>query len=188
MLEPKGFLKVQRQDVKRRPVQQRIHDFEELELPLTPEDIRRQTARCMNCGIPFCHGFGCPLANRIPEFNEFLYHGQWQKACDNLHSTNNFPEITGRVCPAPCESACTLGINDEPVLIKHIELQIVERGFEEGWIQPLQPREKTSKKIAINWCVICLGILMIICAPIKEPITEKIAAIKPTLKSTFLPK
>jgi NAD(P)H-dependent glutamate synthase small subunit len=149
MPEPKGFLKYGRQSVERREVAERIQDFAELELPLTPDDIRTQASRCMNCGIPFCHGFGCPLDNRIPEFNELLYNDQWQRACDNLHSTNNFPEITGRVCPALCETACTLGINDEPVLIRKIELQVVERGFEEGWIKPLLPREKTGKRVAI---------------------------------------
>ena len=103
----------------------------------------------MDCGIPFCHGAGCPLKNNIPELNELVYKGKWQQACELLHSTNNFPEITGRVCPAPCETACTLSINDEPVLIRHIEFQIVERGFREGWIKPLPARQKTGKKVAV---------------------------------------
>jgi NAD(P)H-dependent glutamate synthase small subunit len=134
MGEIKGFLK---------------YDFAELDLPLTPEQIHQQTARCMDCGIPFCHGAGCPLKNNIPELNELVYKGKWQQACDLLHSTNNFPEITGRVCPAPCETACTLSINDKPVLIRHIEFQIVERGFQEGWIKPLPAKQKTSKKVAV---------------------------------------
>jgi glutamate synthase (NADPH/NADH) small chain len=103
----------------------------------------------MDCGVPFCHGAGCPLANRIPEFNDLIYRGRWREASDNLHSTNNFPEITGRICPAPCESACTLGINDDPVLIRHIEYQVAERAFAEGWIRPLPAEKKTGKRVAI---------------------------------------
>lgn len=149
MGETKGFLKYKRQEVSHRPVQERIRDFSELELPLTPDQVREQAARCMDCGIPFCHGVGCPLANSIPDINDLIYKGRWRQACQMLHSTNNFPEITGRVCPAPCEAACTLSINDEPVLIKHIEYQIVERGFEEGWIKPLPAEHKTGKRVAI---------------------------------------
>ena len=149
MGEVKGFLKYKRQEVGHRPVEQRIHDFTEIDLPLTPDQIHRQTARCMDCGIPFCHGAGCPLKNCIPDLNELVYKGKWQQACELLHSTNNFPEITGRVCPAPCETACTLSINDEPVLIRHIEFQIVERGFREGWIKPLPAKQKTGKKVAV---------------------------------------
>jgi NAD(P)H-dependent glutamate synthase small subunit len=103
----------------------------------------------MDCGLPFCHGVGCPLRNCIPEINELIYKDKWEQACQLLHSTNNFPEITGRVCPAPCETACTLSINDEPVLIRHIEFQIVERGFREGWIKPEPPAEKTGKRVAV---------------------------------------
>jgi glutamate synthase (NADPH/NADH) small chain len=149
MGEVKGFIKYKRQPVGYRPVEERIHDFNELDLPLTPDEIRQQARRCMDCGIPFCHGAGCPLGNLIPDFNELIYRGRWEQACRLLHSTNNFPEITGRLCPAPCETACTLGISDEPVLIKHIEYQIVERGFEEGWIKPERPSHKTSKRIAV---------------------------------------
>lgn len=149
MGEVKGFLKYTRQDVGHRPVAERVRDFAESDLPLTPEDIQRQAARCMDCGIPFCHGAGCPLKNSIPDMNELVYRNRWKQACDYLHSTNNFPEITGRVCPAPCESACTLAINDDPVLIKHIEFQIVERGFEEGWIKPLLAPRKTRKKVGV---------------------------------------
>ena len=149
MGEPKAFLKHKRQAVGYRAVEERIHDFEELDLPLTPDQIRLQARRCMDCGIPFCHGSGCPLGNLIPDFNELIYKDRWEQACRLLHSTNNFPEITGRLCPAPCETACTLGISDEPVLIKHIEYQIVERGFEQGWIKPERPSEKTGKRVAV---------------------------------------
>src|SRR5512146_1522468 len=149
MGEIKGFLKHKRQPVEHRPVEERIHDFNEIDLPLTPEAIHRQAARCMDCGIPFCHGAGCPLGNNIPDMNEAVYKGQWEKACRILHETNNFPEITGRICPALCESSCTLSISDEPVLIRHIEYQVVERGFEEGWIKPLPASRKTGKRVAI---------------------------------------
>ncbi len=145
----KGFLKYKRQDVSKRPVAERIRDFNELELPLTPDEIHQQAARCIGCGIPFCHGSGCPVANAIPDFNDLVYHDRWRRACELLHSTNNFPEFTGRVCPAPCETACTLAINDDPVMIRQIELQIVERGFEQGWIEPLLPYEKTGKRVAV---------------------------------------
>lgn len=149
MGEVKGFLKHKRQDVSHRPVDDRIHDFAELDLPLTPEQIHQQTARCMDCGVPFCHGMGCPLGNNIPDFNELVYKNKWRQACELLHSTNNFPEITGRVCPAPCEASCTLCISDSPVLIRHIEFQIVERGFKEGWIKPVIAKKKTGKKVAV---------------------------------------
>ncbi|MBN1975676.1 MAG: glutamate synthase subunit beta [Sedimentisphaerales bacterium] len=149
MAEPKAFLKYKRQNVGYRPVKERILDFKELNLPLTPDQIHKQAARCMDCGIPFCHGSGCPLRNFIPDFNELIYKNRWQQACNLLHSTNNFPEITGRLCPAPCETACTLGISDDPVLIRHIEYQIVERGFEEGWIKPQPAEQKTGKRIAV---------------------------------------
>jgi glutamate synthase (NADPH/NADH) small chain len=149
MGEIKGFLKYQRQDVGHRPIEERIHDFDEFDLPLTPEQIRQQAARCMDCGIPFCHGLGCPLRNFIPDLNDLIYQGNWKEACDLLHSTNNFPEITGRVCPAPCETACTLAISDQPVSIRHIEFQIVERGFAEDWIRPQMAAQKTGKRIAI---------------------------------------
>ncbi len=149
MGELKGFLKYQRQEVGHRPVEERVHDFNEIDLPLTPEAIRRQAARCMDCGIPFCHGAGCPVGNSIPDMNEFVYKGQWEQACRILHETNNFPEVTGRICPAPCETACTLSVSDHPVLIRHIEYQIVERGFREGWIKPLPASRKTGKRVAI---------------------------------------
>ena len=149
MGEVKGFLKYKRRDTEHRAVVERVLDFKEVELPLTPDEIHRQAARCVDCGIPFCHGAGCPLKNNIPDINELVFKGRWQEACEHLHSTNNFPEITGRVCPAPCEAACTLSINDEPVLIRHIEFQIVERGFQEGWIRPLPAAKKTGRRVAV---------------------------------------
>jgi NAD(P)H-dependent glutamate synthase small subunit len=149
MGEIKGFLKYKRHPTGYRPIEERIHDFNELELPLSPDQIQQQAARCMDCGIPFCHGVGCPLMNFIPDLNDLIYQGNWQEACELLHSTNNFPEITGRVCPAPCETACTLAISDQPVLIRHIEFQIVERGFAEGWIKPMPAAKKTGKRVGI---------------------------------------
>jgi len=149
MGEIKDFIKYKRRPVGYRAVEERIHDFKELDLPLTPDEITQQARRCMDCGIPFCHGAGCPLGNLIPDFNELVFKGHWEQASRLLHATNNFPEITGRLCPAPCETACTLGISDEPVLIKHIEYQIAERGFEQGWITPERPSEKTGKRVAV---------------------------------------
>lgn len=149
MANARGFLEYQRQPVRYRPIKDRVKDYSEIEIPLTPDDLTRQAARCQDCGIPFCHGTGCPVANLIPEFNDLVYIGKWKEACDVLHSTNNFPEITGRICPAPCETACTLAVNDQPVLIRHIEFQIVERGFQEGWIVPLVPGQKTGKRVAV---------------------------------------
>ena len=140
----------QRQSPGYRPVEVRIADYQEIEIPLTPDEIKQQASRCIDCGIPFCHGTGCPVRNMIPEFNDLVYQGRWQSGVRNLHSTNNFPEITGRICPAPCETACTLAINDKPVTIRHIEFQIVERGFAEGWIVPLKPpQSKPAKRVAV---------------------------------------
>jgi NAD(P)H-dependent glutamate synthase small subunit len=149
MAEIKGFLRYKRKKTGYRPIEQRVLDYHEVELTLTPDDIMQQAARCIDCGIPFCHGVGCPLGNNIPEFNDYVYKNQWRQACDLLHSTNNFPEITGRICPAICETACTLSINDEPVFIRHIEFQIVERGFREGWIKPIIAPQKTGKRVAV---------------------------------------
>ncbi len=149
MAKTKGFLEYNRQPVGHRPIEERTGDFREIEIPLSPDDIKKQAARCSDCGIPFCHGTGCPIKNRIPEFNELVFQGRWRQACENLHSTNNFPEITGRVCPAPCETSCTLAVNDQPVLIRHIEYQIVERGFAEGWIKPLLAGQKTGRQAAV---------------------------------------
>ncbi len=149
MAKPTGFLEYNREEVPYRPVEERLKDYFEVEVPLSAEAMNCQSARCMDCGIPYCHSMGCPLNNRIPEFNDCVYKGRWKDACDILHSTNNFPEVTGRVCPAPCEAACTLNIDEAPVLIRHIEDQIVEKGFEEGWIKPLIAEVKTGKRVAI---------------------------------------
>ncbi len=149
MAKPTGFIEYKREEVPHRPVVERTRDFFEVDLPLPAEVLLKQAARCMDCGIPFCHGAGCPVQNLIPEFNDLVYHGKWEQACRVLHSTNNFPEVTGRICPAPCESACTLNIDQVPVNIKQIELQIVERGWAEGWIRPQPPEHKTGKHVAI---------------------------------------
>ncbi len=149
MGKPTGFIENKRQEVGHRPVDERKGDFLEIDIPLSEEELRQQAARCMDCGIPFCHGVGCPVVNRIPEFNDLIYRGRWREALDILHATNNFPEFTGQVCPAPCEASCTLSINDEPVLIRHIERQIVERGWEEGYIRPEPPELRTGKKVAV---------------------------------------
>jgi NAD(P)H-dependent glutamate synthase small subunit len=147
--KPTGFQEYKRIEAPHRAVDQRVQDHFEVDLPLAEDVLLTQAARCMDCGIPFCHGAGCPLGNRVPEFNDLVYRGRWKEASDNLHSTNNFPEITGRICPALCEAACTLAINDDPVLIKHIEVQIAERAFAEGWIVPQPAKRKTGKRVAV---------------------------------------
>jgi len=147
--KPTGFLDFRREKPPYRPVSERVKDYREVNLPVPDEVTIRQAARCMDCGIPFCHGSGCPVANRIPEFNDLVYRGRWKEACENLHSSNNFPEFTGKVCPAPCEAACTLSINDEPVTIKAIEMKIVERGWREGWIRPRPAEKQTGRKVAV---------------------------------------
>ncbi len=149
MASPTGFIEYHRVPIPHRPVQQRVKDWQEIDLLLPERTLHEQAARCMDCGIPFCHGYGCPIVNRIPEFNDLVYQGRWREAIENLHSTNNFPEITGRVCPAPCEAACTLSINDEAVNIKQIELQIIERAFREGLVRPLRPAQRTGCRVAI---------------------------------------
>jgi len=149
MGEPRGFMKYQRGKVGTRSIEERVHDFNEIDLPLTPDALREQAARCMNCGIPFCLGSGCPVVNVIPDFNDLVYHGRWEEAASLLHRTNNFPEITGRVCPAPCENSCTLNVNDDPVMIKHIEYQIAEKAFEEGWVKPYLTGKQTGKHVAV---------------------------------------
>jgi len=143
-----GFLEIDRQDRKYKPAADRIRHYDEFVIPLSEEATRSQAARCMDCGIPFCHN-GCPVNNQIPDWNDLVYAGDWKQALGNLHSTNNFPEFTGRVCPAPCEASCTLNLTDQPVTIKTIECAIVDRGFAEGWIAPEPPRRRTGKKIAI---------------------------------------
>jgi len=147
--KPTGFVEHPRQDPSQRPVAERIEDYREIEQPLPLDQAEIQAGRCMDCGIPYCHAFGCPLANRIPEFSDMVFRKKWRRALDLLHSTNNFPEITGRVCPALCETACSLSINSKPVSVRHLELQIVERGWQEGWIQPQVAQEKTGRSVAI---------------------------------------
>ena len=149
MANPTGFLQYPRIEIEHRPIEERIRDWHEIDRELVDETLNQQAARCMDCGVPFCHGVGCPLQNRIPEFNDLVYRRRWREAAENLHSTNNFPEITGRVCPAPCEAACTLAIGREAVNIKNIELRIVECAFAEGWIEPIRPKTKTGKKVAV---------------------------------------
>jgi glutamate synthase (NADPH/NADH) small chain len=143
-----GFLEEGRRTPQKRAVDERVLDYLEIyQAPSDPE-IRSQASRCMDCGVPFCHE-GCPLGNIIPDWNDLVYRGRWREALDRLHRTNNFPEFTGRICPAPCESACVLGINDDPVTIEFIEKTIAERGFEAGWIQPTPPPRRTGKRVAV---------------------------------------
>jgi glutamate synthase (NADPH/NADH) small chain len=143
-----GFLEIDRQDRRYAPASDRIRHYREFVIPLSEEATRDQAARCMNCGIPYCHN-GCPVNNQIPDWNDLVYRGDWQTASINLHSTNNFPEFTGRVCPAPCEASCTLNLDDNPVTIKTIECAIVDRAWKEGWIQPEPPALRSGKKVAI---------------------------------------
>ncbi len=137
-----------RKDEAYAPVKERIKNYKEFTLPLKESELRNQGARCMDCGIPFCHS-GCPLGNLIPDFNDAVYRGKWEKATKILHSTNNFPEFTGRLCPAPCEESCVLGINEDPVSIENIEKNIVETAFKNGWIQPEPPSKRTGKKVVV---------------------------------------
>ncbi len=143
-----GFLEIPREEAQKRPVEERVKDFKELYKPFTDEYLLKQASRCMDCGVPFCHS-SCPLGNTCPEWNDFAHKGQWKEALEVLHSTNNFPEFTGRVCPALCEGGCVLGINDKPVTIKNIEYNIVEKGWENGWIVPRPPKSRTGKKAAV---------------------------------------
>ncbi len=145
---PTGFLEIERKDRPYEKVEKRLKSWKEFVLPLPPAEVSRQGARCMDCGIPFCHN-GCPVNNLIPDWNELVRRDRWRDALDVLHSTNNFPEFTGRICPAPCEAACTLNIDDNPVTIKSIECSIVDRGWEEGWIGPLVAARKTGKRVAV---------------------------------------
>jgi len=144
-----GFLEYKRKDNSYRDKEKRLKDYKDVVNYLEKDELKDQAARCMECGIPFCHVLGCPLSNLIPEWNDFIYKGQWKEAYERLSLTNNFPEITGRVCPATCESACTLSINDSPVSIKNIELTIIENAFKEGWVIPQMPVKKTGKKVAV---------------------------------------
>jgi glutamate synthase (NADPH/NADH) small chain len=146
----RGFLEYLRVDAPYRPVDERVHDYREYVEPLSDEELKKQAARCMDCGIPFCQSsHGCPVINLIPEWNDFIYRGEWREALIRLELTNNFPEITGRVCPAPCETACTLSINSSPVTIKQIELAIVEYGFSQGWVRPRPPERETGRSVAV---------------------------------------
>lgn len=143
-----GFLEFNREVEAYTPPEERIKDYKEFTIPLSESHLKNQGARCMDCGIPFCHS-GCPLGNLIPDFNDKVYKGKWKDALAILHSTNNFPEFTGRLCPAPCEEACVLGINQDPVTIENIEKNIVEKAFEEGWIVAVPPESRTAKKVAV---------------------------------------
>ena len=147
MADPTGFLRVPREERRRTPAQ-RLRDWREVHLALPDRGLRRQAERCMGCGIPFCHEV-CPLGNLIPEWNELVARGAWQRAIERLHATNNFPEFTGTLCPAPCEDGCVLAINAEPVTIKQIELQIIDRAWQEGWITPCPPVARTGQAVAV---------------------------------------
>jgi len=144
-----GFLEHDRSDFKYRPVEDRLKDYKEVMIPTPVESLSDQGARCMDCGTPFCHNIGCPVINLIPEWNDAVYRGQWKEAFERLEITNNFPEVTGRVCPAPCETACTLSINDAPVTIKQMELGIIEKAFSAGWVVPRPPKMETGKSVAV---------------------------------------
>ena len=148
MGKPTGFMEISRKDRKYRPVEERVHHYKEFVIALTDEEAGKQGARCMDCGIPYCHN-GCPINNIIPDWNDLVYQNKWQEALDVLHSTNNFPEFTGRICPAPCEAACTLNLDDQPVTIKSIECSIIDKGWENGWIQPQTPQRRSGKRVAI---------------------------------------
>ncbi|MGM5468758.1 glutamate synthase subunit beta [Flavobacteriaceae bacterium LMO-SS05] len=143
-----GFLEYKRETESYKPSEERVQNYKEFTIPMPEADLKNQGARCMDCGIPFCHS-GCPLGNLIPDFNDKVYKGKWKEAAAILHSTNNFPEFTGRLCPAPCEEACVLGINEDPVTIENIEKNIVEQAFKEGWIVAAPPKLRTGKKVAV---------------------------------------
>jgi glutamate synthase (NADPH/NADH) small chain len=157
MGKPTGFLEFQREVPADRPATERIVDWKEFHLHMPEADLRRQGARCMDCGIPFCHAgtlisgmaAGCPIHNLIPEWNDLVYRGLWKEALERLHMTNNFPEFTGRVCPAPCEGSCVLGFNNPPVTIKNIECAIIDKAWENGWVTPAPPRKRTGRKVAV---------------------------------------
>ncbi|MDA9632499.1 glutamate synthase subunit beta, partial [Alphaproteobacteria bacterium] len=143
-----GFMELDRVERSYEPTEDRIKHFKEFLIPLDPKEVSKQGARCMDCGIPYCHQ-GCPVNNLIPDWNDMVYNNRWKEALDLLHSTNNFPEFTGRICPAPCEASCTLNITDNPVAIKTIECSVVDRGWEEGWIKPQISSKKSDKKVAV---------------------------------------
>jgi glutamate synthase (NADPH/NADH) small chain len=141
-----GFLEIRRAKQPYRLVEERVRDWKQVMLPHPTEILQKQGARCMDCGIPFCHK-GCPLGNIIPDWNDLTYRDRWREASDRLHATNNFPEFTGMLCPAPCEGSCVLGINDDPVTIKAIELAIIDRAFEAGWVKAEPPLSRTGKRV-----------------------------------------
>ena len=143
-----GFLEFERSDRPYEKAEKRRTNWKEFVKPLAYDDVSRQASRCMDCGVPYCHN-GCPVNNLIPDWNDLVYRDQWRTALETLHSTNNFPEFTGRICPAPCEASCTLNIIEKPVTIKTIECQIVDRGWEEGWVQPQTPKVKTGRNVAV---------------------------------------
>ncbi|MBA8826014.1 glutamate synthase (NADPH/NADH) small chain [Saccharopolyspora lacisalsi] len=148
MADPKGFLTTPRETPERRPVDVRIKDWREVYHEFEQDKLRKQAGRCMDCGIPFCHQ-GCPLGNLIPEWNDLVWREDWQSASERLHATNNFPEFTGTLCPAPCESACVLGINSDAVTIKQVEIEIIDRAWAEGWVRPEFPATRTGRKVAV---------------------------------------
>ena len=148
MGKPTGFMDLEKVDRGYKPVSERISNYKEFVIPLSREETINQAARCMDCGVPYCHN-GCPVNNQIPDWNDLVYSDDWKNALENLHSTNNFPEFTGRICPAPCEAACTLNLYEEPVSIKTIECAIIDRGFDEGWIKPKIAKEKSGKRVSI---------------------------------------
>jgi glutamate synthase (NADPH/NADH) small chain len=148
MGKPTGFLELTRELPTRRPVDQRVHDWLEVYEPFPVSSLKAQASRCMDCGIPFCHQ-GCPLGNLIPDWNDLVYRDRWQEAIARLHATNNFPEFTGRLCPAPCEAACVLGINDQPVTIKQVEVSIIDHAWDQGWVVPEVAVRRTGKRVAV---------------------------------------
>ncbi|MCG6895704.1 MAG: glutamate synthase subunit beta [Thiocapsa sp.] len=148
MGKPTGFMEFDRRDRRYQPAADRVVHYDEFVIPMSDEEVSEQGARCMDCGIPYCHQ-GCPVNNIIPDWNDLVYRGDWQSAIEVLHSTNNFPEFTGRICPAPCEAACTLNLDDEPVTIKTIECAIVDRAWQEGWIKPQVPERRSGKRVAV---------------------------------------
>jgi glutamate synthase (NADPH) small chain len=143
-----GFVEFKRAKQPYRPIAERLKDWKQVMRPYPDDELKKQGARCMDCGIPFCHQ-GCPLGNVIPDWNDLIFRGRWEEAIDRLHETNNFPEFTGTLCPAPCEGACVLGINDDPVTIRAIELATIEHAWQEGWVKPLPPAKETGKKVAV---------------------------------------
>src|SRR5262245_18868166 len=150
MGDPKGFMKYAREGPKRKPVELRVLDWKEMYEPISEDKLKVQGARCMDCGVPFCQSHnGCPVVNLIPEWNDLVHRGRWKDALKVLHTTNNFPEFTGRLCPAPCESACVLGINEAPVSIRIIEWNIIDKGFSEGWVEPILPVSQSGKSVGV---------------------------------------